>query len=43
MYENDIEKIMKAQNGDQIEMGELITNNSGLIWSIVKRFIRKRA
>ncbi len=37
--ENDIECILKAQNGDKDEMAKLVENNQGLIWSIVKRFI----
>ena len=38
MYNNDINSIIKAQNGDKYEMENLIENNNGLIWSIVKRF-----
>ena len=38
MYENDIETIKKAQQGDNDELEKLINNNSGLIWSIVRRF-----
>ena len=38
MYDNSIESILKAQNGDQDEMTKLIEDNNGLIWSIVKRF-----
>ena len=38
MYENDKEIITKAKNGDKEELGKLIDNNNGLIWSIVKRF-----
>lgn len=38
MYNNDINTIIKAQKGDQLEMENLIKNNNGLIWSIVKRF-----
>ena len=38
MYENDKEIIIKAKNGDKEELGKLIDNNNGLIWSIVKRF-----
>ena len=37
MHENNIESIIKAQNGD--EMAYLVENNQGLIWSIVKRFL----
>ena len=38
MYENDIEIIKKAQEGDKNELEKLIKNNNGLIWSIVRRF-----
>lgn len=38
MYENTIENIIKAQNGDKEIMTKLIEENKGLIWSIVKRF-----
>lgn len=38
MCEEDIQKIEKAQNGDKNALGELIEENNGLIWSIVKRF-----
>ena len=38
MYENDKEAIKKAQNGDKIVLEQLINNNNGLIWSIVRRF-----
>ncbi len=37
--ENDIESIMKAQNGDKDEMTKLVEKNQGLIWNIVKRFL----
>ena len=37
-YENKVEDIIKAQNGDKIELERLIKDNNGLIWSIVKRF-----
>ena len=39
MHENNIESIIKAQNGDKDEMANLVENNQGLIWSIVKRFL----
>ena len=39
MHENNIESIIKAQNGDKDEMAKLVENNQGLIWSIVKRFL----
>lgn len=38
MYENTVEDIIKAQNGDQQVMEKLIQENKGLVWSIVKRF-----
>lgn len=38
MYENTVENIIKAQNGDEEIMTKLIEENNGLIWSIVKRF-----
>ena len=38
MYKNTNEIIRKSQL-DKKEMGELIEKNSGLIWSIVKRFV----
>ena len=38
LYENSIENIIKAQNGDEIAMSEMVENNNGLIWSVVKRF-----
>ena len=38
MYNNTLEKIVEAQNGNQEVMQNLIDKNNGLIWSIVKRF-----
>ncbi len=38
MFENDKKAIQKAQQGDKQELEKLIKENSGLIWSIVKRF-----
>ncbi len=38
MYDNSIESIKKIQNGDIQELEKIVINNSGLIWSIVKRF-----
>ena len=38
MYEITTDKILRAQNGDKGKMAELIEENNGLIWSIVKRF-----
>ena len=37
-YDNDKTDIIKAQNGDKEALERLITNNKGLIWSIVRRF-----
>ena len=39
MYENNKYLIIKAQNGDNEALGRIIEENSGLIWSIVKRFL----
>ena len=39
MYENTLEEIIKAQNQDEDAMTNIIKNNSGLVWSIVKRFL----
>ena len=36
MYENSMEEIYKAQNGNQEAMSKLVKQNSGLVWSIVK-------
>lgn len=38
MYENNLIDIEKAQQGDEQAMTNLINNNKGLIWNIVKRF-----
>ena len=38
MCEEDIQKIEKAQSGDKKALEELIEENNGLMWSIVKRF-----
>jgi len=38
LYENDINTIKRAQNGDKDEMSKLVEENQGLVWSIVKRF-----
>ena len=38
MYDNNIEDIIKAKEGNQDAMSNLVENNSGLIWSIVRRF-----
>ena len=41
MYENNINSIKRAQEGDKFEMNRLIRENNGLIWSIVKRFMNR--
>ena len=38
VFENKIQDIIEAQNGNQNLMTKLIEENNGLIWSIVKRF-----
>lgn len=38
MYNNNLDNIVNAQNGNSEAMQNLIENNNGLIWSIVKRF-----
>ena len=38
MFENSTEAIKKAQSGDKYEMEKILKENTGLIWSIVKRF-----
>ena len=37
-YDNDKTDIIKAQNGDKEALERLITDNKGLLWSIVRRF-----
>lgn len=37
-FENKAENIIKAQQGNEKAMEDLIENNKGLIWNIVKRF-----
>ncbi len=39
MYETSVDEIIKAQNKDMEAMNNIIEKNSGLIWSIVKRFM----
>lgn len=39
MYEIKTEEILKAQNNDKEAMANIIEVNSGLLWSIVKRFL----
>ena len=41
MYENNVNSIKRAQEGDKFEMDRLIRENNGLIWSIVKRFMNR--
>ena len=41
MYENNINSIKRAQDGDKFEMDRLIRENNGLILSIVKRFMNR--
>ena len=41
MYEIETEDIIKAQNGSNEEMTKIVQKNSGLIWSIVNRFINR--
>ena len=41
MYENNINSIKRAQDGNKFEMDRLIRENNGLIWSIVKRFMNR--
>lgn len=38
MYDNNIDDIIKAKQGNENAMTKLVENNSGLIWSIVRRF-----
>lgn len=38
MYDTNTKDIEQAQNGSKTAMEKIIENNSGLIWSIVKRF-----
>ncbi len=39
MYETSVDEIQKAQNKDMEAMTNIIEKNSGLVWSIVKRFV----
>ena len=39
MYEIDTKELIKAQNNDDKALSKIIENNSGLLWSIVKRFL----
>lgn len=38
MYDDNIQKIKFAQENDEKALEDLVKNNSGLIWNIVKRF-----
>lgn len=38
MYDRNKALIQKAQNGDEESLTELIEENNGLIWSVVRRF-----
>lgn len=38
MYDKNIQNIIEAQNGNEEAMENLVKENNGLIWSIVKRF-----
>ena len=39
MYEIDTKDLKKAQNSDNEALTKIIQINSGLLWSIVKRFV----
>ncbi len=39
MYDTRPEDILKAQNNNEESMSKIIEKNSGLLWSIVKRFL----
>jgi len=39
MYDIKTEEILKAQNNDNQAMTDIVEANSGLLWSIVKRFL----
>ncbi len=38
MFENDTKEIIEAQNGNSEVLAKLVEKNTGLIWSIVRRF-----
>ena len=39
MYEINTKELLKAQNNDDDALTNIINANSGLLWSIVKRFL----
>ena len=39
MYDTSTKDIARAQNNDEEALTKVIEENSGLIWSIVKRFM----
>ena len=39
MYDNNIKNIKLAQEGKEEALEELVKDNSGLVWNIVRRFI----
>ena len=39
MYEINTKELIKAQDNDDEALTNIIENNSGLLWSIVKRFL----
>ena len=39
MYETNTKDIIEAQNKSEDAMEKIVTNNSGLVWSIVNRFL----
>ena len=41
MYETNTEDIIRAQEKSEEAMEKIITNNSGLVWSIVNRFLNR--
>lgn len=41
MYETNTEDIIKAQQKSEEAMEKIITSNSGLVWSIVNRFLNR--
>ena len=39
MYEINTKDLINAKNGDKEALGNIIDSNSGLIWSLAKRFL----